>query len=101
MERFQKVALAALVSLFLLIFMGAIVRVTGSGMGCPDWPTCWGCLIPPWNVEQVDFEKLDIEKFRAKAERAGRDPATITVESLRAESKTEGTQHDLMRSLLA
>lgn len=85
MERFQKVALAALISLFLLIFVGAVVRVTGSGMGCPDWPTCWGELIPPTSVEQVDFENLDIEKFRAKAEREGRDPATITRESLREE----------------
>lgn len=85
MARFQKVALAALVSLFVLIFVGAVVRVTGSGMGCPDWPTCWGCWIPPRAVEQVDFEKLDLERFRAKAERAGRDPATITRESLREE----------------
>jgi cytochrome c oxidase assembly protein subunit 15 len=85
MVRFQKVALAALVSLFLLIFVGAVVRVTGSGMGCPDWPTCWGELIPPSSVEQVDFENLDIEKFREKAAKEGRDPATITIESLREE----------------
>ncbi len=78
MTKFQKVALAALVSVILLIFVGAIVRVTGAGMGCPDWPRCWGCLIPPTSVEDVDFSKLDLEKFRSKAERAGRDPLTIT-----------------------
>jgi cytochrome c oxidase assembly protein subunit 15 len=85
MNRFQKLATAALVSLLVLMFVGAIVRVTGAGMGCPDWPTCWGCLIPPTKVEQVDFSKLPIEKFRHKAERMGRDPTTITEESLRAE----------------
>lgn len=82
MNRFQKLAFAALVSVLVLLFAGAIVRVTGAGLGCPDWPTCWGCLIPPWKVEQVDLSKIDFEKFQKKAERLGRDPQTVTPESL-------------------
>jgi cytochrome c oxidase assembly protein subunit 15 len=82
MNRFQKLASAALVSVLILIFVGAIVRVTGAGLGCPDWPKCWGCLIPPWKVEQVDLSRIDFEKFQRKAERLGRDPATVTPEHI-------------------
>ncbi|MDG2487246.1 MAG: COX15/CtaA family protein [Roseibacillus sp.] len=85
MKRFQKLAISALISVLLLLFVGAIVRATGSGLGCPDWPTCWGKLVPPTRADQVDFEKINLEKFRRKAERFGRDPAEVTRESLRAE----------------
>lgn len=82
MNRFQKIAWGALISVLVLIFVGAIVRVTGAGLGCPDWPTCWGCLIPPWQEEQVDLSKIDFEKFQKKAERLGRDPQTVTPEHI-------------------
>jgi heme a synthase len=96
---FQKLTLAALISLLLLIFMGATVRVTGAGMGCPDWPTCWGLLIPPTHVEQVDFSKLPIEKFRKKADRMGRDPDSITLESLKNEFNPRHVWTEFMNRL--
>ncbi len=82
MTRFQKFATGALISVIVLIFVGAIVRVSGAGMGCPDWPRCWGRLIPPTRVEQVDLSKLNFEKFRKAAGRHGRDPATVTPEHI-------------------
>ncbi|MCP4847128.1 MAG: heme A synthase, partial [Verrucomicrobiaceae bacterium] len=53
MNNFQKTALAALLATILLLFVGAIVRVSGSGLGCPDWPRCWGALWPPSSIEEV------------------------------------------------
>ena len=55
----QKLALLSIVLLIVLIFAGAVVRVTGSGLGCPDWPTCWGEFIPPTSIEQVDESYLE------------------------------------------
>ncbi|MEN3940396.1 COX15/CtaA family protein [Prosthecobacter sp. SYSU 5D2] len=83
--RFQRLALIAFITVEVLIFVGAVVRATGSGLGCPDWPFCYGCLVPPTNAADIDFDKIDLEKFRTKAARFGRDPASITPETLRAE----------------
>ncbi len=82
MNGFQKIAVAACVALVVLIFVGAIVRASGAGMGCPDWPKCWGCLIPPTSADQIDPDKLDIEKYRRKAVQFGINPETITKESV-------------------
>lgn len=47
---FKVVIVATLISAFVQVTLGGVVRVTGSGLGCPDWPLCHGQIVPPFEL---------------------------------------------------
>src|SRR5256885_2622851 len=53
MKGFRALSVATAVATYALVVLGGVVRVSGSGLGCPDWPLCHGRLLPPLDLHSI------------------------------------------------
>ncbi|WP_299531272.1 heme A synthase [Ulvibacterium sp.] len=97
-KRFRKIAKVSLVLVYLVIIAGAVVRMTGSGMGCPDWPKCFGYYIPPTQESELQWQA---EKTYKKGQVIIRDETLLVAETdfmtssaFEEENWTAYTKHD-------